>query len=227
MAAKTPQLNGPWLTKYFLGRDNIDSFLAASSLFEHAGTASQSPAATRELRQASAHLHCLYGVPIDSPKSASYLQDDMSEGRTSYRILIPSPGKSEGPATRSRTINIPTNTYARSKVYDLRQYSEGSFWGPFKDDGSQDVDWEKVEAIMVVLGYNLRMFRERARFEIEAVCNSPWYGASPYSFVSPASPKLTKELGAPGDLIDQDPYGVSGMWNRVSLIDNQTLFSVR
>ena len=33
--------------------------------------------------------------------------------------------------------------FACSKVYDLRQYSARTMWGPFLDDCSMRVDWEK------------------------------------------------------------------------------------
>lgn len=230
MNTSTSTLNVPLLDEYFKSQANIDAFLAASSLFKHAGTMTQVPAATEELRQMSARVHCLYGVPIDSPSSSSYLRDDVDEERTSFRILFPSRShteiKADGPITRSQTINIPTNTYARSKVYDLRQYTDGSLWGPFKNDGSQAVDWEKMEAIMVVLGYNLRMFRERARFEVDPVWDKPWHGAQRNSFTpqldscfaGPVTSGLPNELGAPGPLDEQDSYGISGMWMRVSFV---------
>lgn len=70
---------------------------------------------------------------------------------------------------------------------------------------------------MVVLGYNLRIFRQRARFDVDPVWETPWQGAQPHSFVSPSSgAKMVKELGSPGKLDAQDPYGISGMWMRVS-----------
>lgn len=226
MTTKTSNHNTAFLVTRFPATDsNIDIFLAASNLFKHAGSSAQIPAATEELRQLSAQLHCLYGVPIDSPNSSSYLRDDMDEGRSSYRILLPSRPpycvESDGPVTRSQTFDIPTNTYARSKVYDLRQYTDESLWGPFKNDSSQDVDWEKMEAIMVVLGYNLRMFRERARFEIQPVWDTPWRGIQPGSL--PVN--MTKELGAPESLEDRDPYGISGMWMRVSLMNRHAAIS--
>lgn len=119
--------------------------------------------------------------------------------------------------TRSQMIEIPADTYARSKVYDLRQYTDGSFWGPFKNDGSQDVDWEKAEAIMVVLGYNLRTFNERPCTNAPPVWEAQWRGCTANSFVDQAT-RLTTELGQPGGLNDQDPYGISGMWMRASMI---------
>lgn len=229
MKTSTSHLNVPFLEAHFTSQTNIDALLASSSLFKHAGTTSQAPAATESLRQLSAKMHCLYGVPIDSPTSSSYMSDELSDGRSSFQILTPSRPSSalDSPenshVTRSRTINIPTNTYARSKIYDLRQYTDESLWGPFKDDWSQDVDWEKVEAIMVVLGYNLRIFRQRARFDVDPVWETPWQGAQPHSFVSPSSgAKMVKELGPPGKLDARDPYGISGMWMRVSWLISLT-----
>lgn len=145
----------------------------------------------------------------------------MTRPRSSFHILFPTQTTPatvypNGPVTRSKTHQVPTNIYARSLVYDLRQYTDGTMWGPFKDDGKATVDWEKAEAIMVVLGYNLHIFTERARGVFEPVWVAPWQGVGRNSFVSPASTKLPEELGAPGGLDDQDPYGISGMWMRVS-----------
>lgn len=44
--------------------------------------------------------------------------------------------------------------YARARVYNLSLYTGYTRWGPFMDNDSGDVDWEKLEAIMIVLGYN-------------------------------------------------------------------------
>jgi len=46
-------------------------------------------------------------------------------------------------------------------VYDLRRYTAANMWGPFTDDGSARVDWEKVQAIMIDLAYNHRMYTAR------------------------------------------------------------------
>ena len=51
--------------------------------------------------------------------------------------------------------------YARSRLYDLRRYKPSNYWGPFMDDGSGRIDWEKVQAIYIVLGFGLRMLSER------------------------------------------------------------------
>ncbi|GAB7346909.1 hypothetical protein MBLNU459_g1981t2 [Dothideomycetes sp. NU459] len=217
-------LNVPFLATHFESQANIDAFLAASSLFTHAGTSNQIPAATKAQRQLSAKLHCLYGVPIDSPRSSSYLEDEinMTRPRSSFHILFPTQSTPasvfpNGPVTRSKTHQVPTNIYARSLVYDLRQYTDGTLWGPFQDDGQATVDWEKVEAIMVVLGYNMRIFTNRAGagHGVNPIWNSSWQGVAPNSFVSPPPTKIPEELGAPGGLDERDPYGITGMWMRV------------
>ena len=54
--SRTPTLNVPWLGEQFESQDNIDCLLAASSLFEKAGTDTQGPAETEELRQLAAKV---------------------------------------------------------------------------------------------------------------------------------------------------------------------------
>lgn len=105
------------------------------------------------------------------------------------------------------------DTYARSKVYDLRQYKSENFWGPFADDGSGDVDWEKVEAIMMVLGYNLRVFSERTSGRWPLFWDKPFEGIVRNSFVSPPLKSPRKEPAPPIDALD--PYGITGCWMRV------------
>jgi hypothetical protein len=84
---------------------------------------------TLDERQLSARLHCLYGVPI------------LRKGACSGSHC---------------SITYPI---ACSRVYDLRNYTANTHWEPFMDDSSLNVDWEKVEAVMVVIGYNLREYR--------------------------------------------------------------------
>lgn len=107
----------------------------------------------------------------------------------------------------------PVYPYATSKVYDLRQYTDQTFWGPFLDDGSQDVDWEKVEAIMVVLGHNLQIFSERSNGIFEPTWTDPFCGATPDSYMSPSLAALEGPLVS---LDFEDPYNVTGTWMRVS-----------
>lgn len=196
-----------------VGTENIDAFLCASSLFAKAGNEYQHPAPTAELRQASAKLHCLFGVPIDRvPSRRSFSAD------STYASLSPSS------CTRLQSRPLLTHTYARSKVYDLRQYTDDTLWGPFLNDGSQKVDWEKVEAIMIVLGFNLNKFTERSDGRWPRVWDKPFVGATPNSYISAAPISgPTKDLD--GDMLKirelalsldaQDPYSISGTWMRV------------
>ncbi|KAF2442347.1 hypothetical protein P171DRAFT_392136 [Karstenula rhodostoma CBS 690.94] len=110
---------------------------------------------------------------------------------------------------------LSAHTYARSRVYDLRNYTDATAWGPFRDDGSMRVDWEMVESLMVVLCYNSglcgRQFIHRFR--------PPW--TQPLEGVLPARdrilpaypPKLYAQPEIPLSL--RDPYNVSGVWSRI------------
>lgn len=87
-------------------------------------------------------------------------------------------------------------------------------WGPFADDGSQNVDWEKVEAIMVVIGHNLRLFSDRTGNEVYgSIWAEPFAGAVPNSYTSLSVLRLNE----PKAVLDaQDPFGVTGTYMRVS-----------
>lgn len=206
-------LNIQLLAEHFADAANIDAILCSSTLFERAGGEDQAPAMTEELRQASAKLHCMYGVPIDEIPS-----------RSSFTIWRPKSESSPSSCTRLRSRPKLTHAYARSKVYDLRQYTEATLWGPFRDDGTQRVDWEKVEAIMVVLGFNLRKFTERSDGRFPMIWDEPFIGATPNSYIAPPAPTGPTEKLDP-DLIKirelalnlnaLDPYGVTGTWMRV------------
>lgn len=211
-------LNVRLLGHYFKDSNNIDAFLCASSLFARAGTEWQQPATTPELQQASAKLHCLFGVPVDRIPSRSPLIMEPLDAERSPSL-----------STRSHFKPRTTHTFARSKVYDLRQYTQHTLWGPFMDDGTQNVDWEKVEAIMIVLGFNLNKFTERSDGRFANVWNTPFVGATPNSYIT-LPPAERPETAYPSEdeeeetiklramqlaLDDRDPYGVSGSWMRV------------
>ncbi|PHH75795.1 hypothetical protein CDD82_4283 [Ophiocordyceps australis] len=100
-----------------------------------------------------------------------------------------------------------TYPFAVSKVYDLRQYTDQTRWGPFMNDSSGRVDWEKMEAILIVLGYNLHVKRISKLFS--DVWESPFSGSWPRSFLA-SSQTCASALDA------RDPYGVTGTWYRVS-----------
>ena len=72
--------------------------------------------------------------------------------------------------------------YAASKVYDLRNYSLANRWGPFMDDGSDRVDWEKLEAIMLVLGHNMQRIDSDGESSLARLWRSPFSGTAPRSY---------------------------------------------
>lgn len=100
-----------------------------------------------------------------------------------------------------------TYPYACSKVYDIRQYTNRTRWGPFMDEaGDLKVDWEKVEAILIVLGSNI--YTKKLTRLFNDVWDSPFSGSWKGSFIS--SP-ITDQ----SSLDAMDPYGVTGTWYRV------------
>ena len=201
-------LNLQLLSDYFADTNNIDVLLCASSLFGRTESELQKPAETPELQQLSAKLHCMFGVPADQvPRPQTFDQS-----------LSPSS------CTRARTRPQMLHTFARSRVYDLRQYTDHTLWGPFMDDGRQSVDWEKVEAIMIVLGFNLNKFTERSDGRFAPVWTRPFVGATPGSYASHAAVPGPEKEEADNmlkirelalSLDAQDPYGVTGTWMRV------------
>jgi len=113
-----------------------------------------------------------------------------------------------------RTRSSRTYPYACSKVYDLRNYTPNTIWGPYLNDGSLSVDWEKVEAIMVVIGHNLRMLSERTRNGIyESIWSKPFATAVPDSYVSLSVPRIDETTPPPDAM---DPFNVTGTYMRVS-----------
>lgn len=109
-----------------------------------------------------------------------------------------------------RTRSARSYPYACSRVYDLRQYTPRTKWGPFRDDDSGRVDWEKIEAISIVLAKNVRTQWPQADI-LDEIWDTPFFGSFPRSFVPTTEPEL-------GDLDARDPYGVTGSWYRVSLL---------
>jgi hypothetical protein len=123
------------------------------------------------------------------------------------------------PPSNAGRKDLSTNSYARSRVYDLRNYTDKNEWGPFRDDGSIRVDWEMIESIMIVIGHNscfsAHKFYNRLR--------PPWF--TPLDGVIPAGNgragdtipdymALIQQPDVPHNL--KDPYGVEGVWSRVS-----------
>ncbi|KAK0627234.1 hypothetical protein B0T14DRAFT_563058 [Immersiella caudata] len=139
-----------------------------------------------------------------------------------------------------RTRSSSMYPFACSKVYDLREYTNGSMWGPFWNDGSGRVDWEKVEAVMMVIGGNIRGKGLEGLPVFENFWGRGWGGSWEGSYVPwPAKGEKGGEgcgegcrYGAEGEggeeveeddeevrvmrgLKERDPFGVSGTWLRV------------
>ncbi|KIW11278.1 hypothetical protein PV08_10578 [Exophiala spinifera] len=155
--------------------------------------------------------------------------DDGTDGGEYPEVVSPAAASAGGdastPSTSTSTTFSPqpiryAHPYARSQVYDLRRYTQANKWGPFMDDGSGRIDWEKVQAIMIVIGFNYRMYAERrgASSSSHSGVLRPWdeafFGIATNSYVSsPLSGKLRPSLHP--DLDAVDPYGVTGTWMRI------------
>ncbi|KAK0630645.1 hypothetical protein B0T17DRAFT_489098 [Bombardia bombarda] len=119
-----------------------------------------------------------------------------------------------------RTRSSRLYPFACSKVYDLRQYTRNTRWGPFMNDGSDRVDWEKVEATLLVLRNNIKN-KSLDTFPIFSnLWNVPFAGSWTKSYVPfPIDRERT-------DLELEDPYDVSGTWLRVvCFLDYNDFFS--
>ena len=170
------------------------------------------PHATRRQDQVhllSAKLHCLWGVPIQL-------------------LRVPGLCSSSHHQDLGPDAVVKVHPFARSRVYDLRQHSEGTLWGPFLDDGSGRVDWEKMEAIMIILQYNVQMFTKKYIIhgsKLTPPWDRPFVGVTPYSLNLPSlKPSIERAPSLPVDL--QDPYNISGTWMRVvCFLDYRELFT--
>ncbi|KAL1638215.1 hypothetical protein SLS56_000023 [Neofusicoccum ribis] len=115
------------------------------------------------------------------------------------------------PAESSKRGANPIHSYARSRVYDLRRYTDDTFWGPFMDDGSQRVDWENLESIMIVLSYSIQRFCERTYGRFRQIWDVPFSGISTNSFRS-----------KPPFRFDDDEDSDSGIWEAMHIITPAT-----
>jgi len=160
------------------------------------------PAIIRQ-RQLSAKLHCLYGVPINHVRRSS-------ASGTRYAL---------------RSDTAPLHPYARSMVYDLRQHTDNTLWGPYMEEEYLQVNWEKMESIIIILHHNITEFAKTHDLKDKKVIPSwdkPFEGASPYSYVS-APISVLMEPSIP--LEAKDPYNVTGTWMRVvCFLDYTELF---
>lgn len=163
------------------------------------------------------------------PVVAKFPEATPEEAQLSARLAV-----YYGTSLESGIEGFELHPYARSRVYDLRKYTDENGWGPFKDANKGLVDWERVLAIIVDLGYNLRWvilaLREIAAENIELSSEQryliqrsdgtinahplqPFDGIAPYSFKS--SPLNRTPIESRTELDDQDPYGVTGTWMRL------------
>lgn len=70
-----------------------------------------------------------------------------------------------------------------------------------------------MEAVMIVLGYNMSKYRESIPGIYPRLWMDPFKGASPQSFEPLSVTKQDVPLG-PNSMAD--PYNVTGTWHRVS-----------
>ncbi|KAI2635396.1 hypothetical protein GGS21DRAFT_515634 [Xylaria nigripes] len=190
LTAKFPESrNADFLCGLFSVESNRMAFLCQSFIFERVRAITLMQPITywdgppKPEHQKSAQLHCLFGVP-------QLFADPSPIGRQFNRMC----------------------PMACSRVYDLRQYSEKNQWGPFMNDGSMRVDWEKVEAVMLVLGSNMTQLGLSRMRMCETFCSTPFAGTWPNSWKPQQPLTLPRE---PDPLEYLDPYGVTGVWLRV------------
>ncbi|KAH6635554.1 hypothetical protein B0J18DRAFT_419107 [Chaetomium sp. MPI-SDFR-AT-0129] len=175
----------------------------------------RTPRRPREAYQMSAKLHCLYGWELE-------LNNDG---------LVPGVSDSDNRRRAMLWMRQRRGIYslACAKVYDLREYTAGTKWGPFMEekDGEEGVrvDWEKVEAIMLVLGTNIRN-KGLERFEIFShFWGRPFAGTWNGSYIPWTKDREQGKEIEVTDLDQRDPYGVTGSWLRVvSFLDFSDFF---
>ena len=211
-----------FLARFFEGDNNINipCLLTQSSLYNdsHRIERQRGFSASASIGQLSAKLHCLHGVPI-------------SEGPTPHRFQLSGLSK-----------KLPTHAYARSRVYDIRNYTTATEWAPLAEDGSGVVDWEKMEAIMIVLDYNMQLNGVRdgdiggTDEEFLSVWTRPFEGIEPKDMSGEDSDESsneelkdgTQEFDSQSHLVpicndvdlaleNFDPYDITGCWLRVNI----------
>ncbi|KAI4213289.1 MAG: hypothetical protein LQ351_004030 [Letrouitia transgressa] len=171
-------------------------------LRENARVTSEDPYPDTEIydcrpnQQLSAKLNCLWGAFDTHDSTYAYDRHWLELAPDDHR------GAGIDPAI---FISHAVHEYARANVYDLRRYTNGNGWGPFQSDGSQRVDWERVEAIMILLSHNMAVFAEK---HVAHDTNKTWNQA--FAGLSPQPPsRLTLSPEA------MDPYDITGTWMRI------------
>ncbi|CAG7560205.1 unnamed protein product [Fusarium equiseti] len=183
---QAPSRNAARLQGLFSKNETVETFLQGSSLFNR-------------LRDDARQVN---RDGTSAPTSTDNAHRALQQKSAHLHCLYSKPILNVGRLRSTRTY-----PFACSKVYDLRQYTERTGWGPFMNDGSFNVDWEKVEAILIVLGHNIGSRRLVARIFGE-VWDSPFSGSFANSFMAPPPRDITS-------LEARDPYGVTGTWYRI------------
>ncbi|KAI4163210.1 MAG: hypothetical protein LQ342_003143 [Letrouitia transgressa] len=149
-------------------------------------------------QQLSAKLNCLWGA---------FNADDLTYDRHWFG-LAPNDHRVAGmPFDPAAFISHAVHEYARANVYDLRRYVDANCWGPFQSGGSQKVDWERVEAIMILLSHNMAAFAKKHVAHSD-ILNKTWNHV--FAGLSPQPPsRLTLSPEA------LDPYDITGTWMRI------------
>lgn len=119
------------------------------------------------------------------------------------------------PANTAGRRALSTHPCARSRVYDLRNYTDKTRWGPFREDGSMRADWEMIESLMVVLGYNSGLCCRRFLPRFRPPWSEPFEGIvkNKRDILLEYPTSLPKQPDVPVDW--KDPYRVAGVWTRV------------
>ncbi len=104
-------------------------------------------------------------------------------------------------------------------------------WGPYLPDGKATVDWEKIEAIFIVLGHNLFALSRQTHGRCSKVWTDTFQGIAPNSYHDDVKVKIQNEekkskgrdmseggIGRSLLPLHEDPYNVSGTWTRVSIL---------
>lgn len=213
-ARPTNSSNLRFLAEYFSSSTphNLLHFLCRSSTWDRARQPGTHPSVTSStsssfaVRQASAKLHVLYGKPLLKPFKGFRQPGSRVDYTPDHNDPYP---------------------YAVSMVYDLRNYTEETMWGPYLGDGKASVDWEKMEAIMLLLEYNAQVFKQSVgednMLPIGLIAKHGWVGAHPGSYKSvdilgDTQTEEFEEVEEDGEEKKEpvvDPYNISGTWMRV------------
>ncbi|EXF77223.1 F-box domain-containing protein, partial [Colletotrichum fioriniae PJ7] len=204
--------NAAALANFFHEEPARVAFLCRSHIFDRArGDIARPTSSSRRRRpqsssssasSPSASASASASASVSASRTEDPTADDIHQQSAKLHCLYGRPIFNFGRTRSSRVY-----PYAACKVYDMRQYTTRTKWGPFRDDDSGRVDWEKMEAIMIVLGSNIKSQRLTAKV-FSNLWEKPFAGSWSGSYV-PSPGRGIRDL----DL--EDPYGVAGTWLRV------------